>query len=837
MLDVPAWWANLTKSRVHHHHGTNSDTTVVATSSKIQVAETLNAASGPWPSFRGNPGNTAHYPNDTVTSPNTKAVLWTFQTKRGIFSVPAIASDGTVYIGSADHTFYALNGQTGKQKWSVSTNEIIDSAGAIYKDRIIFGSGDGHVYNVLASNGKIQWKFAAHHSGERGGGESTWFEGQVQVDPRDGQIFVGNDDYRLYSLDSGGKELFSYHPGPLPYGTTWSGAAIMQCGDAIATAMNGRYYRIDKKGNVKWHHEALFSISAAAVLHPVHELAYFGTWGGVFKAVHTETGHEEWKYNVHEEIYGAAALDSINETIFFGALDGMFYALNALTGQLKWKYAVNYPIRSSPALANDAIYFGAANGIVYCLNPNTGAFIWAYDTTEDVDHRELNASPGLGKDSVIIGSEDGRIISIPYGYCLDSKQQNNPKCYTTDDKLKVSGDGKTLFYVAPGGAMTTEIPSPFLISGDFHIKMLFVQGENVKNTHVLVPSAELEPKTTSVTIREVAPSGNFLITPQGFLHPNTEYALKVSVMDTQLGLTEKSFIFKTSNVGGVTSAFVPKMPLSTNQVSAYYLYNLKPSYPPAWISLNQIGFDSVNLLLSVVHKVNPHKYIVWIVGGILNPDKTVTIDKVTATIAPGILTLDDSGTSFILDSNMEVVTGGPPIPLTNLQVRSQFDKNNGSFGLHGNTAWMSWNSVGGNNISSFVGALETHLLASSGRIVTTGSFRGNPYTNSVATKKPNGWSVTMVTAAEIIQVSVCAHLKAPNAVAARNAILALLVVDEEKGIPVYVSNKHLKKVVNDNGTVVLDLDFIDCKCEVSNGHIRVLVMCDLYPLFNELVKI
>ena len=35
-----------------------------------------------------------------------------------------------VYVGSADHNFYAIN-PDGSQKWVVETGEIIDSAGAL----------------------------------------------------------------------------------------------------------------------------------------------------------------------------------------------------------------------------------------------------------------------------------------------------------------------------------------------------------------------------------------------------------------------------------------------------------------------------------------------------------------------------------------------------------------------------------------------------------------------------------------------------------------------------------------------------------------------------------
>ena len=60
----------------------------------------------PWPKFRGDArqtGRTAYKP------PTTGGALWDFRTGKGIFSSPVIGADGTIYIGSADRTFYAVN--------------------------------------------------------------------------------------------------------------------------------------------------------------------------------------------------------------------------------------------------------------------------------------------------------------------------------------------------------------------------------------------------------------------------------------------------------------------------------------------------------------------------------------------------------------------------------------------------------------------------------------------------------------------------------------------------------------------------------------------------------
>jgi outer membrane protein assembly factor BamB len=58
---------------------------------------------------------------------------WTFATAKGVFSSPVIDGEGTAYIGSADHAFYAIRAD-GSLKWKFLTGEIIDSS-ALLDDR------------------------------------------------------------------------------------------------------------------------------------------------------------------------------------------------------------------------------------------------------------------------------------------------------------------------------------------------------------------------------------------------------------------------------------------------------------------------------------------------------------------------------------------------------------------------------------------------------------------------------------------------------------------------------------------------------------------------------
>src|SRR4029453_3272224 len=116
----------------------------------------------------------------TVAPSTSGGRLWTFQTGKGIFSSPVIAGDGTVYIGSADRTFYALAAD-GSVRWQRLTGEIIDSSALLDDEgRVYVGSGDGHLYALEAATGAPVWDFAAD-APEVTGAFINWFEGNVAM--------------------------------------------------------------------------------------------------------------------------------------------------------------------------------------------------------------------------------------------------------------------------------------------------------------------------------------------------------------------------------------------------------------------------------------------------------------------------------------------------------------------------------------------------------------------------------------------------------------------------------------------------------------------------------
>ena len=114
-----------------------------------------SATPADWPTYRHDASRSGSSAAEVST--NLKQV-W----KRmlgGRLSAPTIAC-GKVFIASVDtHTLHALDVKTGRPLWSYTTGGRIDSPPTYYKGLALFGSADGYVYALRASDGILAWRF------------------------------------------------------------------------------------------------------------------------------------------------------------------------------------------------------------------------------------------------------------------------------------------------------------------------------------------------------------------------------------------------------------------------------------------------------------------------------------------------------------------------------------------------------------------------------------------------------------------------------------------------------------------------------------------------------
>ena len=176
-----------------------------------------------WPTYR----HDAHRSGATESTVGTELKnAWTagLGTKPGGLTV----ADGHVLVAGVDaHTVFALRADTGKRAWSFTTGARVVSPPTFYRGTAIFGSNDGCVYCLRASDGQLVWRFHAAPRRQLVTAfeqlESAWPVPGVLVQDGTCWFAAGRSSYLddgifLYALDARTGDMVHeeviYHPDP-----------------------------------------------------------------------------------------------------------------------------------------------------------------------------------------------------------------------------------------------------------------------------------------------------------------------------------------------------------------------------------------------------------------------------------------------------------------------------------------------------------------------------------------------------------------------------------------------------------------------------------------------
>jgi len=193
---------------------------VLAAFSCAKVAKQPSLEQGDWPQYRADCGRTGYTPSEL---PENLALRWKrVQEKptpawRGVhtrmtfdYAYEPVVSGGTLFFGSStDCAVYAVDTDTGRERWSFVTDAPVRFAPVIWKDRVIVGSDDGNLYCLSGSSGKVVWlKPLAPGDGMVIGNDRMVSRWPLRGGPvvRDGVLYAGagiwpTEGITLYALD------------------------------------------------------------------------------------------------------------------------------------------------------------------------------------------------------------------------------------------------------------------------------------------------------------------------------------------------------------------------------------------------------------------------------------------------------------------------------------------------------------------------------------------------------------------------------------------------------------------------------------------------------------
>jgi len=143
----------------------------------------VNRQSDDWPTFRHDATRSGHTPS-AVPAAGLKSAWRT--TLGGRLTAPTLAG-GKIFVASIDtHTVHAIDSQTGKPAWRYTAGGRVDSPPTIWQGRVLFGSADGYVYCLRATDGALAWRFRAAPQDKR----TVSYEQVESVWPVPGSVLV-----------------------------------------------------------------------------------------------------------------------------------------------------------------------------------------------------------------------------------------------------------------------------------------------------------------------------------------------------------------------------------------------------------------------------------------------------------------------------------------------------------------------------------------------------------------------------------------------------------------------------------------------------------------------
>jgi outer membrane protein assembly factor BamB len=340
-------------------------------------------------------------PHDVIIRPLDTLRKWRFRLATGydlsLPSSPAIAPDGTIYVGSPDSSLYAIN-PDGTLKWRYATGGSVRSSPSIAADGTVYvGSCDYHVY-AIKPDGTLKWR--------------RWVPDQVTSCPAigfDGTVYFGaRNEFYARKPDGGGVSGWSYQP---PYEVRMStSAAIASDGTIHFASLDGGVFALWPDGTPQWFHylgiclglnptdPAIAGDGTIYIGHEFVEYYNFTAWN--------PDGSRKWWYCAGRDVRSSPAV-AADGTIYSGSSDNNLYALNP-DGTLKWRYQTGGDVDAGPAIAADGtVYVGSDDNCLYAVNTD-GTLKWRYETGGEVE-----AAPTIGTDgTVYFVSDDGYLYAL-----------------------------------------------------------------------------------------------------------------------------------------------------------------------------------------------------------------------------------------------------------------------------------------------------------------------------------------------------------------------------------------------------------------------------------------
>ena len=289
---------------------------------------------------------------DSDVALKTRDPAWTFRSAGEVLSIADEAS--TVLFGDDRGFVYALEGESGRERWRFATRDFVRGAPQLVGDSIYFGSDDGHLYALDALSGRERWRLPA--------GASIRTRAAADAE---GNVLFGASDGTLSAVATvSGERRWSTRVDGTPIGD------LLLQGDTVVLRVDpASLLGLDQRdGRKRWQHRLDPGASEPVRLDAAH-IVIAGFNGGV-AVIRTRDGSLLWHQPVAGRMQrpiadasGVVLVSTVGEVTSFASSDG----------RLQWRRNIAVGDAVDPVAWRDQVVVASSRSRLVFLNRGDGS--------------------------------------------------------------------------------------------------------------------------------------------------------------------------------------------------------------------------------------------------------------------------------------------------------------------------------------------------------------------------------------------------------------------------------------------------------------------------------
>lgn len=351
-----------------------------------------------------------------------KAIKWKFETKGKIYASPVV-SDETLYVGSLDSVFYAIDKQTGTKTWSIKVDAPIMSTAVVHSEVVYFESGN-KLY-AINTNGTKKWEkdlyagtitsqidpWDFHHS------SPVIYDNNIYICTEKGFVFgfdlnTGKQNFKIQTENSETIRSTPLIKDNVIYFGDWDGVFY-----AYNTQSKKKIWHYDTKNDTTYRWKN--SIIGSSVIYNGN-IIFCGKHNRVY-SFDAKTGNKNWVLVSPTHQWYVGGLVLVDNTLYVGSSDQhLFHAIDASKGTIIWQTKLDARIWGKAAVHEGKIFIGSNS--FFTLDKNNGKIINKIDFPlvnkpkqygKYVDYRaNIHSSPIIDDNTIFFGSDDKSIYAV-----------------------------------------------------------------------------------------------------------------------------------------------------------------------------------------------------------------------------------------------------------------------------------------------------------------------------------------------------------------------------------------------------------------------------------------